>query len=99
MKPHDRRLIVKTVAIGVLLTALVTVAEIGQWLAPLERWLYDRRARDHQQFTPPPTDLLRHIDIDDRALEVIGQFPWPRSRSTCCSSRIRSGGWTRSPRR
>ncbi|MAE65672.1 MAG: hypothetical protein CMJ18_15495, partial [Phycisphaeraceae bacterium] len=79
MKPHDRRLIVKTVAIGVLLTALVTVAEIGQWLAPLERWLYDRRARDHQQFTPPPTDLLRHIDIDDRALEVIGQFPWPRS--------------------
>ena len=45
----------------------------------LERPLYDYRARDCQWFTPPPSDRIVHLDIDDPTLAEIGAFPWPRT--------------------
>jgi len=71
----------QTAAVGVGLTVLITVLDAAHLFDPLERWLYDRRIRDCQFFTPPPTDRLVHIDIDDAALDTIGVGPWPWPRT------------------
>src|SRR5207302_8800722 len=49
-------------------------------LTNLDNWFYDQRALRCQQFAPSPTTQLVHLDIDDRALEVLGAWPWPRSQ-------------------
>jgi CHASE2 domain-containing sensor protein len=63
-----------------MLTAVVVVADGIGMLANFERWLYDQRAASCQFFTPPPSDKLVHLDIDDKAVDAIGHWPWPRSR-------------------
>jgi CHASE2 domain-containing sensor protein len=63
-----------------LLTAGVLIADAVGVLSNLEKWLYDQRARSCQYFTPPPSDRLVHLDIDDKAVDAIGRWPWPRSR-------------------
>lgn len=76
----ERRLFIWGLLLGAALTVLTLLADIGGVLHPLENWLYDRRAAWCQYFSKPPTDQIVHVDIDDRALETIGQWPWPRSR-------------------
>lgn len=66
--------------VGLALTLLVILADQCGGLIALERWAYDRRARTFQHFAPPPTDRLVHLDVDDRALDVIGRWPWPRAK-------------------
>jgi len=66
-------------ALGVFLTLGAAYLDWAGWLAPIERWLYDERARHFQYYTPRPTDRLVHVDIDDAALETIGSWPWPRT--------------------
>ncbi|HTL31402.1 MAG TPA: SpoIIE family protein phosphatase, partial [Tepidisphaeraceae bacterium] len=46
----------------------------------LEGWLYDRRVATCQIFNPAPTDRIVHLDIDDRSLDAIGKWPWPRAK-------------------
>src|SRR5947209_4044663 len=75
-----RKLLRHTVLVGVALTLLVTLADQCGCLVALERWAYDRRARTFQHAAPPPTDRLVHLDVDDRALDVIGRWPWPRAK-------------------
>jgi CHASE2 domain-containing sensor protein/class 3 adenylate cyclase len=75
----DRRLLVDSTLFGVVLTLLVAGADALGLLSPLERWLYDERALRCQHWTPPPTDKLVHVDIDDAALDAIGHWPWDRS--------------------
>lgn len=75
-----RKLFIDTLALGVALTLIVIVASVAGWLDPLENWFYDQRALHCQQFTKPPTTQLVHLDLDDRALEVIGKWPWPRGK-------------------
>src|SRR5688572_26179627 len=65
--------------LGVALTLAVIALDAADLLAPLERWAYDKRAALFQDFSPPPTTELVHVDIDDGALEAIGYWPWPRS--------------------
>ncbi|MEO6434712.1 MAG: adenylate/guanylate cyclase domain-containing protein, partial [Tepidisphaeraceae bacterium] len=79
MKRLERKLLLHCLLVGVAVTALVIAADALDMLVPLENWLYDRRARWCQLFSPPPTKTLVHLDIDDRALEVIGHWPWPRA--------------------
>jgi class 3 adenylate cyclase len=79
MTRNEQRLLFRTFILGVLLTLLVMAMSWVGALTPLERYLYDLRARRCQYFTPPPTDKLIHLDIDDAALETIGKWPWPRS--------------------
>ena len=74
-----RKVLVHTIVLGVALTLGVMAADFYGLLISLENWTYDKRATVCQFFTPPPTDKLVHLDIDDRALEVIGVWPWPRS--------------------
>src|SRR5439155_2377957 len=75
----DRRLLVDATLIGVVLTLLVAAADGLGVLAPLERWLYDQRAVRCQHWTPPPTNLLVHVDVDDASLDAIGAWPWKRT--------------------
>jgi class 3 adenylate cyclase/CHASE2 domain-containing sensor protein len=79
MSRLERRIIFNTGLVGVLLTTVALVFQIAGLLRQPDDWLYDLRAQRFQFFTPPPTDRLVHLDIDDRALEVIGTWPWPRA--------------------
>src|SRR5437588_1023640 len=77
----QRRLLIDTSVIGITLTLFVAILDYStRILQPLDDWFYDRRARLCQFFTPKPTDRLIHVDIDDQALAVIGQWPWPRAQ-------------------
>lgn len=75
----ERRLFFNSLILGLALTLAVTAVEYAGGLEQLERWFYDVRARNCQFFDPPPTDKLVHVDIDDRALEAVGAWPWRRS--------------------
>lgn len=75
----DRKWRGKVLLTGAVITLVVAVADSAGWLITLERWGYDRRAAWCQYFTPPQTDRLVHVDIDDPALESIGAWPWQRS--------------------
>ena len=79
MTPTERRLLTINACVGAGLTVLMVIVTAAGGLDAMERWLYDRRARDNQRFTPPPTDELVHVDIDDGSLESIGRWPWDRS--------------------
>ncbi len=79
MTSHDRRLFIRSAAIGVFVTLLVLIADEVGLLNSLEDWLYDHRASFCQFTTPQPTDKLVHLDIDDAALDAIGRWPWHRA--------------------
>jgi class 3 adenylate cyclase/CHASE2 domain-containing sensor protein len=80
MTRNERKLLIRTIELGMLLTIFVIALDGAGGLDWLERLLYDYRARDCQFCTPPPTDRLVHIDIDDPSLDEIGAFPWPRTK-------------------
>ena len=70
---------IRVALIGLGAAVLVSVLEWTSVLAPFERWLYDRRARYCQWFSPSPTDRIVHLDIDDTTLEEVGSWPWRRA--------------------
>src|SRR5260221_6227566 len=77
----QRRLLIDACVIGITLTLFVICLDyLGRALQPPEDWFYDYRARLCQFYTPPPTDKLMHIDIDDTSLQVLGKWPWPRAQ-------------------
>src|SRR5688572_1977623 len=80
LTPVEKRLFLRIFFTGAMLTAVVVVADGIGTLSNLERWFYDKRAENCQFFSPPPTDQLVHLDIDDKAVDAIGRWPWPRSR-------------------
>jgi class 3 adenylate cyclase/CHASE2 domain-containing sensor protein len=75
-----RKLLIDTLVFGVALTLLVILADQLGLLRALDHWFYDERALYCQQFAPRPTTQLVHIDIDDRAIDVIGRYPWTRTK-------------------
>src|SRR3954469_13952599 len=94
MLRHERRLLLDSLRMGVVLTGLVVTLDLAGVLTPAENYFYDHRARLCQHFTPPPTDKLVHIDIDDRTLEAIGSWPWKRSKLARMLDEIRLAGPT-----
>src|SRR3954471_15405699 len=80
MNRSEKRLLRRTLQLGLLLTLLVIVADFAGTLDPLEGYLHDFRARHFQYFTPPPTDQIVLLDIDDPSLTAIGSFPWRRTK-------------------
>src|SRR5688500_12341422 len=92
MNRLQRRIIFNTGLVGVLLTAVALVFQSTGLLRQPEDWLYDLRAPRFQFFTPAPTDRLVPIDIADRALDVIGSWPWPRARLGGIVGALRSAG-------
>src|SRR6185437_4768149 len=79
MISQARKIVNNRVLLGIVLTVAVTGASYLGLLGKLEDIFYDARARYCQYFTPRPTDLLVHLDIDDAALDAIGGWPWHRS--------------------
>jgi CHASE2 domain-containing sensor protein len=77
---------------GLVLTLLASFGQQAGWFGPAERWAYDVRARNCQKFMPPPSDKLLHVDIDDRSLQEIGQWPWPRSIMADIVGELDAGG-------
>lgn len=75
----ERKLLIQTAIIGAGITLLVVILQGFNQFDAMEGYLYHLRARYFQFFTPPPTDQLVHLDIDDAALETVGAWPWPRS--------------------
>src|SRR3954452_473753 len=94
MHRGERRLRVRTALCCLGLTLLVTLLDLpnADALRPMEHWLYDRRCRYCQFFTPPPTDKLVHLDIDDNALESMGAWPWPRDLMASLMQEIGDAG-------
>lgn len=80
MLRHKRKLLSGTLLVGLAITLLIILADQLGWMSGLEKLAYDRRARIFQHFAPPPTERLIHLDIDDRALQVVGRWPWPRAK-------------------
>jgi class 3 adenylate cyclase/CHASE2 domain-containing sensor protein len=80
MNRSEKRLLRRTLQLGLLLTLLVIVADFAGTLDPLEGYLHDFRARHFQYFTPRPTDQIVLLDIDDPSLTAIGSFPWRRTK-------------------
>ena len=77
MTRGEKRLAVRSVVLGVLLTLLVMAADFAGAFGAFEDWLYDKRVQLCQFFVRPPTDLLVHVDLDDQTLLSIG---WPVQR-------------------
>ncbi|MCC7192243.1 MAG: CHASE2 domain-containing protein [Phycisphaeraceae bacterium] len=92
MTTSERNLLLRTTVLGILLTLGVVVAVRAGWLNALENWIYDRRVATCQFFTPPPTDKLIHLDIDDLTLEAMGTWPWPRARLAYVVDELRLAG-------
>ncbi len=65
--------------VGLGVTLMVLVMQLMGWLDRLQGYFYDVRATYFQYFASRPTDTLMHLHIDDKALDVIGGWPWPRS--------------------
>ncbi len=67
---------------GILLGLAVTLIAVAAYLAGVgeqaERWALDFRFRNLP--TLSPRDDIVHIDIDDKSLEQIDRWPWPRRR-------------------
>jgi class 3 adenylate cyclase/CHASE2 domain-containing sensor protein len=80
MTTTQRKLLLINGGLGICLTVLAASLDFAQQLLPLERWFYGRRALYCQFFKKPPTDKIVFLDIDQRALETIGKWPWNRSK-------------------
>ncbi|HZK81701.1 MAG TPA: CHASE2 domain-containing protein, partial [Humisphaera sp.] len=78
--------------IGIALTLATAGLDWTGHLQPIERWFYNQRALHCQFFTPPPTDRLVHVDIDDSSLETIGRWPWHRTRLAEIIDELRLAG-------
>src|SRR5437667_2799663 len=92
MLRHERRLFNFSLLVGASLTLAIVLVDALGWLDQVENSLYDLRARYCQHCTPPPTDKLVHLDIDDKALDVIGSYPWPRRKMAQIFDEIRLAG-------
>jgi len=72
-----RRIAWTDVAIGAAVSALVMLAFFLQWGDGLELKLYD--VREKMQAEKQVGKDVVYIGIDDRSLQEIGSWPWPRS--------------------
>lgn len=84
-----RRSLMHTAILGVILVLSVLLAHHFRVLEPLEHLAWDRRAKYCQWFAKPPTDKLVHLDLDDRTLEAVGSWPWPRAKLADIINEIR----------
>src|SRR2546423_318730 len=87
-----RKLLADTLLLGVALTLAVLVVDPFGLLESLGNWADDKPAAAGPFFMPAPTDKLVHLDIDDRALDVLGAWPWPRAKFAQALDEIKMAG-------
>ena len=91
MNRIERRRLNETAVLGISLTLLVLAIDHYGLLHSIDEWAYDRRVRFCQRSFPPSKQIV-HLDVDDRALEVIGLWPWPRARLAALLAEVQRAG-------
>ncbi len=74
----NRGRIIRGICLGLAATLLMAGAYSAGVGKRAELWILDIRFRNLP--TVAPRDDVVHIDIDDKSLEQIGRWPWPRRR-------------------
>ncbi|MDY7010431.1 MAG: adenylate/guanylate cyclase domain-containing protein [Planctomycetota bacterium] len=69
---------IRGICLGLSATLIAATAYWSGVVEPAELWALDFRFR-HLPTLEPRNDII-HIDIDDKSLDQIGRWPWPRSR-------------------
>lgn len=87
-----KKVLTQTLLLGIIVTFLVVIVDSLGVLRPLDRFFYDRRARNFQFFTPNPTDKIVHANIDDETLQLIGPWPWDRDLFAEILTELRQNG-------
>ncbi|MHC4295196.1 MAG: CHASE2 domain-containing protein, partial [Planctomycetota bacterium] len=67
-----------TFLLGMVATLLVVAVHLANWDRRAELQALDFRFS--RLSTAPENDQIVHVDIDDRSLEELGRWPWPRAR-------------------
>ncbi len=88
----QRRLLSRTFLLGAALTLGVMIVEYSGRLAPFERYLYDRRARDCQFVSPSPSKSIVVVQLDDQTITEVGRWPWPRDKQAIIIDELRLAG-------
>src|SRR3989442_12007857 len=84
-----RRLVFLCGLIPVLITAVLALYR-PTWLARLDNAVYDSLLRSVR--TRPPGDRVVIVDVDERSLSTIGQWPWRRDLIGRLIARLRDMG-------
>src|SRR5690349_12415781 len=78
--------------IGAAVGALVVALEVAGWTDPLERWVYDARARVCATARPATVPVV-HLDIDEGSVDALDdQLPWPRWKMAAILDELRLHG-------
>ena len=72
----NRKVVARSMLLGAAGTLLVLAAHLGGLDTELERMELD--AHFARTPTVEMTDRLVHVDLDDKAIEHVGRWPWPR---------------------
>src|SRR5262245_53139811 len=83
------RLVILCGLLPTLVTALLSLTRPA-FLRSLESGTYDRLLRSAD--TKPPSDRIVIVDIDDRSLTTVGQWPWRRDVLGDLVDRLRNDG-------
>ena len=92
MKKHGpvrRRLILFSALVPVLGVAVLAVLRPEAFVR-LDHTVYDAMLR--AAGTSPPSDPITIVDIDERSLSTVGQWPWRRDLVATLIERLRAGG-------
>lgn len=85
---HARQVFALGAAITLGVIALHSIGALEGW----ERLTWDLRFK-HARLRPAPmSDAIRHVDIDDGAINNVGRWPWPRTRIAMALDEIARAG-------
>ena len=84
MSKRKRRSNLTAISVGLAATALVLIVYAAGGLDWLELKTLDLRFR-YANSIPQRSDIVG-IDIDDRSLELVGRWPWPRYKQAALIS-------------
>ena len=79
---------------GLTFTLGVVGMRAAGWLEGFSGFLLDVRMRTDQRFSPPISDAIVHVDIDDDSTKVIGRWPWDREILAMAIDEMRRCGAT-----
>lgn len=71
----SKRLYAEWLAVALIATLLVTALVLGRLTERLDNIVYDKALAANER--PPPGDIIV-VAIDNRSLQTIGRWPWPR---------------------
>ena len=83
--PVPTRLYAEWLAVALIATLLVTALVLGRFTERLDFIVYDHVLASAER--PPPDDIVV-VAIDNRSLQAIGRWPWPRSVHAAALNRL-----------